>query len=57
MPHCREGVRALKLVAEKGLWFNLVQAAEAAYAAGDTLGAFVRYRMAAYAGPRNRAAS
>ena len=52
LPQCREAVRAFKHVAERSIWFNMLHAAEAAQAAGDMLGAYWRYRLAAQAGSR-----
>ena len=51
-PHGREAVRAFKHVAEKAVWFNMLQAAEVAYSTADFAGAYWRYALAAQTGSR-----
>jgi len=51
-PNCRVAHKALKIAAERGPWGQIVKEGYDAYAAGDTLGALVRYRLAAELGFR-----
>jgi len=51
-PNCRVAHKALKIAAERGPWGQIVKEGYDAYAAGDKMGAFVRYRLAAELGYR-----
>ena len=56
-PTCRVAHRALKLAGERGPWGQIVKEGYDAYAQGDEIGAFVRYRIAAELGYRTAQAN
>jgi len=56
-PNCKVAHKALKLAAERGPWGSVVKEAYDAFAAGDEMGAFSRYRLAAELGYRTAQAN
>jgi hypothetical protein len=51
-PNCRVAHKALKIAAERGPWGQVVKEGYDSFAAGDAVGAFWRYRLAAELGYR-----